>query len=171
LFRLHAPFVAGFFVRLGVAVQDVEDLVQEVFLTAHRRGGYAPGVARPTTWLAEIAIRVAAGSRRTKRRRPADLDDDAVEAAVAAGATPEAAVATAQALRRVQRALEAIDLDRRAVFVLYELEGEPCDQIAAALGVPVGTVYSRLHAARREFSRAYDRLEASPAGAKPKDAS
>ena len=45
----------------------------------------------------------------------------------------------------MQRALDTVDVERRALFVLFEIEGESCDDIAAGLGIPVGTVYSRLH--------------------------
>jgi len=157
LFRQHAPFVAGFMVRLGLPRDEVDDGVQEVFIVAHRRGGYVPGPARPTTWLAAIALHIASTTRRSRRRQRAEADDDAVARAVSKGDSPFDAAVNAEALARVQHALETLDLDRRAVFVLFELEGESCDEIAAALGIPVGTVYSRLHAARREFQRAYER--------------
>ena len=68
------------------------------------------------------------------------------------------AAEVAEAMWRVQRALDGLDFDHRAVFVLYEIEGEPCDAIAAALGVPVGTVYSRLHHARQRFRDAHAEL-------------
>lgn len=160
LFRAHAPFVARFLVRLGVESQDVDDLVQEVFVIAHRHGGYVAGPARPTTWLASIAIGVTSAHRRTRRRRPEHLTDDAGLNQTAPGANPAEAAEAAQALRRVQVAIDAIGADRRGVFVLFELEGEPCDQIAAGLGIPLGTVHSRLHTARREFTAAMDRLHA-----------
>ena len=51
-----------------------------------------------------------------------------------------------------------MDLDHRAVFVLYELEGESCEQIAQILDVPVGTVFSRLHTARKNFQKMHNRL-------------
>lgn len=159
LFRAHASFVAGFLVRLGAASQEVDDLVQEVFLTAHRRGGYVPGPARPSTWLAEIALRVALASKRSRRRRRVEPDEDTVQAAVDGAASPFDSAATAEAMARVQRALDGLDLERRAVFVLFELEGDSCAAIASCLGVPVGTVYSRLHTARQEFQRAYERQE------------
>jgi RNA polymerase sigma-70 factor, ECF subfamily len=149
LFREHAPFVANFLARMGVPTQDVPDLVQEVFLVAHRKGGYLRGPARPTTWLAEIALRVASGARRKKRRRPEHLDSVALETMKAADASPAEAAATAEGLRRLQAAIELLDPPRRAVFVLFELEGESCKAIADGLGIPVGTVYSRLHSARR----------------------
>jgi RNA polymerase sigma-70 factor (ECF subfamily) len=158
LYRAHAAFVAGFLTRMGVQRGELDDLVQEVFLVAHRRGGYVPGPARPTTWLAEIAIRVVSTNRRTRRRHPESPDDDAIAAAPAAQADPARAVENAQVLARVQRALDAIALDRRAIFVLFELEGEACDAIAAGFEIPLSTVYSRLHTARREFREGYERL-------------
>ena len=148
LFRAHGAFVAGFLVRLGAARVDVDDLTQEVFLVAHRRGGYAPGAARPTTWLAEIAIRVLSTHRRTKRRRPEQPASEALDATHHGGAAPDEHAASRNALARVQECLDGLDEEHRAVFVLFELEGEPCPAIAAALGLPVGTVYSRLHHAR-----------------------
>lgn len=150
LYRRHAAYVATFLHRLGVAGPDAADLTQEVFLVVHRKGGYLAGAAKPTTWLSAIAVRVAANHRRAVTRRPIS-DTDGVERAAAGTSDPERAAVATRALARVQRALDGLDVDHRAVFVLYELEGEPCGAIAEALGVPVGTVYSRLHTARRRF--------------------
>jgi RNA polymerase sigma-70 factor (ECF subfamily) len=157
LFRAHAPFVAGFLLRLGVGRRELDDAVQEVFLTAHRRGGFSPGPAQPSTWLAEIALRVASGLRRARRRRP-EADIDLPEPA-AAGPTPFESAVASEALDRVQRALDTLGLEHRAVFILYEIEGEPCESIAAGLSIPIGTVYSRLHTARRAFQSACAELE------------
>lgn len=161
LYRAHAPFVAGFLVRLGARRADMDDLLQEVFLVAHRRGGYAPGPARPTTWLAEIAFRVLANARRARARRaarePLALDESSVPSH---GATPEQSIESARAIERVQRCLETLDDDHRVVLVLHELYGEGCAEIAAALGIPVGTVHSRLHHARRKFHAAWARATA-----------
>ncbi len=158
LFRQHAAFVAGFVARLGFKGQDVDDIVQDVFLVAHRRGGYAPGPARPTTWLAEIAIRTAMGFRRAGRRSSLLPDPATADSLPSPSASPYQNAESHQTLDLVQRALSTVDLDRRAVFVLFELEGESCDAIAHALGIPVGTVYSRLHNARKEFLDAYQRI-------------
>jgi RNA polymerase sigma-70 factor, ECF subfamily len=157
LFRRHAPFVAKFLVRIGGRRADVDDLVQEVFLIAHKLGGWAPGPAQPTTWLAEIAVRVASGERRRTTRREARVELDSVDATYE-GASPLDRAAASESLGRVEQALETLSLEQRAVFVLFELEGKSSDEIAAGLGIPVGTVYSRLHKARSEFKRAYARL-------------
>ena len=60
----------------------------------------------------------------------------------------------------MQAALDKLDDDKCAVFVLFEIEGETCESIAAGLQVPIGTVYSRLHAARAQFTKAHARLVA-----------
>ena len=164
LFREHANFVANFVVRLGMRREEVDDIVQEVFLVAHRRGGFIPGAARPTTWLAEIALRVTSATRRRLRRSHEDADVQTVTGAVAQTRGPGEQAETAEALRRVQQALEVLDEPKRAVFILFELEGESCESIAAGLNIPVGTVYSRLHKARKLFMEAHSRL----VGAGPK---
>ena len=160
LYRRHAAWVARYVTRLGFRGQDVEDIVQEVFLVAHRSGGFRPGPAKPTTWLAEIAFRVASAARRKQSRTelagPGSLDE---VPAMTAG--PAAQAQSAQALAHVQRALETLDLDKRALFVLFEIEGEDCNSLAAAFGVPVGTIYSRLHATRKAFLAEYKRLTTS----------
>jgi RNA polymerase sigma-70 factor, ECF subfamily len=166
LFRRHAPWVARYVTRLGYRGQDVEDIVQDTFLVAHRRGGFREGAARPTTWLAEIAFRVGMATRRARQRAPV-ADGTSVDGAESGGADPFVGAMHGEALANVQRALETLDLDRRALFVLFELEGETCDALAAVFDIPVGTVYSRLHHARRGFLAAYQKLTKEPArGAK-----
>ena len=162
LYERHAPFVARFVVRLGARAAEVDDLVQEVFLTAHRRGGFVEGAARPTTWLAEIAVRVLSTHRRTQRRRP-EQPDEALAAVASGESGPAERAAAGQLLERLNQALAELDIDKRAVFVLFELDGEPCDAIAAGLGVPLSTVYSRLHEARKELKAAFARLTKEPA--------
>jgi RNA polymerase sigma-70 factor (ECF subfamily) len=158
LYRAHARFVASFLVRLGARESDMEDLLQEVFLVAHRAGGFMPGRARATTWLAEIALRVWANARRARRRAVERMVEADVDEIAGSSPTPEDSALRAGALERVQRCLDELDEDHRAVFVLFELYGERTDDIATALGVPVGTVHSRLHHARRRFRTAWERL-------------
>jgi RNA polymerase sigma-70 factor (ECF subfamily) len=159
LFRTHAAFVATFVRRLGCFEDQIDDAVQEVFLTAHRRGGFEEGPAKPTTWLAEIALRVVSTLKRTASRKRTVADPDAVERCASSAATPFDTAASRSALARVDRALGALDVDRRAVFILFEIEGESCETIAKGLGVPVGTVHSRLFSARKKFFEAYAKLE------------
>lgn len=163
LFRAHAEFVGRFLLRLGAPPQDVPDLVQEVFLVAHRRGGFVPDRAKPTTWLAEISFRVHSDRRKKSRRKLEDANTDKVGLAPSQASSPSERTEKREALARVQAALETLTPQKRIVFILYELEGESCDSIAEGLQIPVGTVYSRLHSARRDFAQAHERLvEESP---------
>ena len=164
LFRAHAQFVAGFLVRLGVPAADVDDAVQEVFVVAHRKGGYVAGPARPRSWLGAIALRIAQASRRvrTTRQLRESLDTESVEFALAASSDPSEHFETRRSVERVQRALDTLPVEHRAAFLLYELEGESCESIAAGWSIPLGTVYSRLHNARRRFLLAYEAATEAP---------
>lgn len=153
LFRRHAPFVAAFVRRMGLG-GDIDDVVQETFLVAHRHGGYRPGPATPKSWLASIALRVATTRRRSSQRR---RERERAAGALVAPSDhdgPDRAAERRAMVQRVQSALATLDEDKRAVFVLFELEGESCTAIAASMDLPTGTVYSRLHHARKAFIKA-----------------
>jgi RNA polymerase sigma-70 factor (ECF subfamily) len=169
LFREHAGYVASFAHRLGVPRDDVHDLVQEVFLVAHRKGGYEQGAAQPRTWLCAIAVRLARKSHRERARRDPS-DTPYIETAPAFEQSPSARLETQRSLELVQRALDTLDIEHRAAFVLYEVERESCESIAAALEVPVGTVYSRLHNGRKRFLAAYEALGSGRRGVRRKAA-
>jgi RNA polymerase sigma-70 factor (ECF subfamily) len=152
--------VASFVYRLGARGAQVDDLVQDVFLLAHARGGYRPGAASPTTFLARLAFEAVHGMRRRDQRFALSHSEPLAAAAVGGALqTPGEALSLQRAARELQRALDAIDPERRAVFVLFELHGESCAAIAAAFDVKIGTVYSRLHAARAEFRAGLSRRE------------
>ena len=157
LFQAHAQFVASFLHRFGTPLSDVDDLVQEVFIVAHRKGGYVRGPAQPRTWLAAIAVRIVQSDRRSRTRRARNTGrtlDDSPELANS-GLDPHQQLEARRALERLQQALEGLPDEQRAAFMLYEIEGESCESIAAQWQVPIGTVYSRLHLARRRVSEAY----------------
>jgi RNA polymerase sigma-70 factor, ECF subfamily len=155
LYRAHAPFVASFLRHMGTAESDLDDCLQDVFVIAHRKGGYQPGPAAPRTWLASLAFRVVVGRRRAQARR--------AESAVAIEALPDDARSASdifearRSLQRVQAVLEHLSLEHRAVFILYEIEGESCESIATMWEVPVGTIYSRLHHARKRVREAFEK--------------
>ena len=160
LFKLYASFVASFLYRQGARGPDLDDLVQDVFLTAHRRGGYRPGPASPTTFLAHIALEANLKRRRGDGRWRTSHSDEATGAMAGRAPTdPAQALATKDAARRLQAMLDSMDPPHRAVFILFELEGESCESIAAGLRLPIGTVYSRLHGARRAFRERAARSE------------
>ena len=158
LFREHASYVAAFLRRLGIMEAAVDDAVQEVFLVAHTRGGYRAGPASPRTWLGAITIRVAANARRSLKRRRETHDDRVIERHPASIA-PDMVAEQRQELAQVERVLAEMSETHRHVFLRFSLAGHSCDEIARSMGIPTGTVYSRLHAARNTFSEVCASLE------------
>lgn len=139
--------------RLGASSSDVEDLAHEVFLVLHAKWSeFDPG--RPLRpYLFGIAYRVLRGSRRRRREvHTYSLDAPATEPG------PEEQLETARARQLVLLALREIPYERRAVFVLHELDQVPMRDIAQSLDIPLFTAYSRLRKARREFEAAVSKL-------------
>jgi RNA polymerase sigma-70 factor (ECF subfamily) len=159
IFEEQFTYVWNSLRHFGVSACDLEDLVHEVFSRVHERlDEYDP--SRPLRpWLFAFAFRVASAHRRLARHRAEVLGTD-VEA-------PDDGPPADQALMRREDvglaldALDAIDLDRRAVFVLHELDEVPLPEVARALGIPAGTASSRLRLARRDFQEAIKRLRAA----------
>jgi RNA polymerase sigma-70 factor (ECF subfamily) len=159
LFDAHAAYVWNTFRHLGAPAADLEDLTQDLFLEVRRHvADY--DLARPIRpWLFGFAFRLAAQHRRrTARRR--ESHHEGWDEIADCGVPQDEALARAQDRRLVLEALDAIEFDRRAVFVLYEIDGEKMSDVAAALGIPVNTAYSRLRVGREEFAAAVKRLVA-----------
>jgi RNA polymerase sigma-70 factor (ECF subfamily) len=151
VYEAHFDYVYHSLRRLGVRDADLEDLAHDVFVVLYRgRADYDR--SRPVRpWLFGIAFRVASDFRRRARHR-FEVDGEGREFADAApGALERLAAAEDKAL--VRFGLEALDLDRRAVFVMHDIDGHAMPEIAAALGVPLNTAYSRLRLAREQFAQ------------------
>ncbi len=146
-------FVWRFLRGLGVLEANVDDAAQHVFwITALRLTGITRGSERG--FLLSTARGVAANARRASARLREVADEDALERSIDAAPTPEQAVATKQARRNLDAFLEGLPDEMRIVFVLFELEGQTMAAIAVLLGVPPGTVASRLRRARESFHAA-----------------
>jgi RNA polymerase sigma-70 factor (ECF subfamily) len=152
----HADFVWSTLQRFGVRDADLEDALQEVFIVVHRRLDSYDGTSKITTWLYGIAMRVAAAFRRRAHVRRERAVEDVPEGDDES-LSPEELASRQQARATLNEILDAMDLDRRAVFVMFEVEEMSCEEIAAIVGIPVGTVYSRLHKARKEFAAAVEK--------------
>lgn len=161
VYRRHADFVWRSLQHLGVRPADLEDVTQEVFVVVHRKLDTFDGSSRLTTWLFGICLRVADRHRRRAHFRYEQQSPAVPEPADVR--TPEDRLADRQKRELLQRALDGLSLQHRAVFVLFELEGKPGAEIAELLGVPVGTVHSRLHHARKEIMATLTRARASTA--------
>jgi RNA polymerase sigma-70 factor (ECF subfamily) len=135
--------------RLGLSESDADDASQQVFLVAHRRlADIAPRTEQ--AFLLQTALRVAADFRRSlKRRREDDHGDLPVLADTSAN--PEELADRRRARAMLDRVLEAMPMDLRQVFVLFDLEELTTTEVANVLSVPKGTVASRLRRARAIF--------------------
>jgi RNA polymerase sigma-70 factor (ECF subfamily) len=155
----HVDFVWSSLQRLGVQKADLEDALQEVFIVVHAKLATFDGTSRLSTWLFGICLRVASGQRR-KAYRHREHAVTNLEETAGAVTTPsaEAALLEREALQNLETVLGALELERRAVFVMFEIEGIGCPEIATMLGLPLGTVHSRLAAARSDFAKAALRL-------------
>ncbi|MGD0679828.1 MAG: RNA polymerase sigma factor [Polyangiaceae bacterium] len=144
--------------RLGVREADIEDLSHEVFLRVHARlADYDP--ARPIRpWLFGFAYRLASDYRRLARHRM-ELNGVHVEAEDPAQPVDER-MAVAERRKLVRSALDAMDLERRAMLVLHYVDGVPVGEIAEALAIPLNTAYSRLRLAREELAAAVETIAA-----------
>jgi RNA polymerase sigma-70 factor (ECF subfamily) len=143
---------------LGVPEADVEDACQDVFLVVHRRLQDFRGDCAIKTWIYGICVRVA-----SEHRRRAHVVHEVSEAEPAEMAQPAPQleqVAHRESLERLAHILDQLDDEKRAVFVLYEIEELTMTDVAKAVGCPLQTAYSRLHSARRSVTEAAARFEA-----------
>ncbi|MEM6370164.1 MAG: sigma-70 family RNA polymerase sigma factor [Myxococcota bacterium] len=157
IYEQHFDFVWRSARRLGVPSAAVDDAVQDVFLVVHRRLHEFEGRSKLKTWLFGITLNVAKAHRR-KRGRIVDLLEAEL---VDPGPDPEATAEAEQARGLLHSCLDELDEDKRAVFVLAELEQATAPEIAEALQLKLNTVYSRLRAARRAFEAAVGRHRAA----------
>ena len=144
--RDYGRFMYSVAYRLAGNDEDAQDLVQEALIRV-RRGleRYEPGSLEG--WLARIVTNVFLDEVRRRRRRPTDALPDDPERVLPA--SPAADEVSTQLSAEIQLALAALPEDFRVPVVLCDVADQSYEQIAATLGVPVGTVRSRLHRGRR----------------------
>jgi RNA polymerase sigma-70 factor (ECF subfamily) len=159
VFEQHADFVWRVLARAGVRDADLKDALQEVFIVVANKLDQLDAETRTTTWLYGIAVRVAANQRRKVQRKREDISDVAGESMCAADEeNPEAVAIRAQARVQLAELLEELAPEQRIVFEMFELEEMTCPAIADALGIPLGTTYTRLRAARAAIVAKAQRL-------------
>ncbi len=154
VYDAHFAFVWRSLRRLRIPEPSLKDAMQDVFLVVHRRLGEFEGRAKVSTWLFGICLRVAKDYRRRAHVRREVLDDVHISALVDQNSDTGAGAEQHESQAQFEAALEELDLDQRAVFILFELESMTGDEIAEALQIPLGTVYSRLRLGRAAFKKA-----------------
>jgi RNA polymerase sigma-70 factor (ECF subfamily) len=158
LFDAHFDYVWHVLRRLGVDPNDLEDLTHDVFLTVYRKlDTFDP--SRPLRpWLFGFAFRIASDHRRLGRHRRERLGEPPDTRDPAPTALDHAV--TDELVGIARSALDALELERRAVFILHELDECPVPEVARTLGSPLNTAYSRLRLARADLRTAVHRLRA-----------
>lgn len=155
VFDEHARYVIRTLRHLGVREADVEDVAQEVFVTVHRKLPEFEGRSKLRTWLYAICLRVASDHRRRAYVvRERATDNPPVDTGERTG---DEADTSLESRAFVQELLGELDDDKRAVLVLYEIEGLTMREVAEVVGCPLQTAYSRLHAARDLLREAWER--------------
>jgi len=145
LFNHFAPRVKGYLMRLGAAPEAAEELAQETLMIVWRRAGaFDPGRAAASTWIFTIARNLRIDiARREGRQRARDLTSEVMDAPT----LPDTALVAVQDEARIGVALAALPKDQAQVIRLAFFSDEPHSKIAAELGLPLGTVKSRLRLA------------------------
>jgi RNA polymerase sigma-70 factor (ECF subfamily) len=156
LFEREFDYVWFTLRRFGVSTRDLEDVTHDVFIQVYKHlDRFDP--RRPLRpWLFGFAYRIASDYRNLARHRIETLEERVEMADPSPSAVDQ--MAASEALELARGALDMLDLDRRAVFLLHEVEGHPIPEISEALQIPLNTAYSRLRLARDEFAKIVQRL-------------
>lgn len=136
----------------GIPMSDREDLAQEVFLVVQKKLPDFDG-RHLAAWLFRITKNTASDHRRRAWFKNIFRKNHTFvwEAAPDRNATPERRAISRDALRLVNVALLKMDAEKRTTFILFEIEGYSGEEIATFENIPVATVWTRLHYARKEF--------------------
>jgi RNA polymerase sigma-70 factor (ECF subfamily) len=153
LFRHFAPRVKSYVMRLGASAELAEEIAQETLLTVWRRAeAYDPAKAAASTWIFTIARNLRIDRARRDNRPPPEEDPSDVSPPPA----PDTILSAVQDEARVTQALEILSRDQAQVINLAFFGGKPHSEIAADLGLPLGTVKSRLRLAMARLRSALD---------------
>jgi len=153
LFDRYEHAVRRFLARLGTSESDLDDLVQLTFLEVVRAARRFEHGRAAKPWLLGVAATIVRRHRRSFARMAARVRGLASMWDGERPETPAEAFEGREVERKLARALGRLSQKKREVFVMVTLEGASGEDVAAALGVPVNTVWTRLHHARTELRR------------------
>ncbi|AUX46830.1 uncharacterized protein SOCE26_083390 [Sorangium cellulosum] len=156
LFDRHHEHVRQFLLRAAPNEADVDDLVQETFLTAARAAASFDGRETARPFLIGIAVQLLRRRRRTFARLRSLLESFG-KTPTPPLSTPEDEASLAEDEARIRDAIARLTDERRLVLVMVEWNGMSGVEVARVLGTPVGTVWRRLHEARAEVRRMLER--------------
>jgi len=148
------PFVWRLVRRLGVSDSAREDVVHDVFTAALRSWSRLDSSRPVRAWLYGVTYRVVLDHLRKHSTHREEATGEMPEQPTLAHHGPAEVLERRQALTLAQQIIDQLEVERRGVFVMHELEGLPMPEIAEVFGIPLNTAYSRLRLARRDFELA-----------------
>ena len=140
---------------------DAEDAAQEAFVTLYRRCSTFRGDAAFSTWMYRVTTNACNDLARQRARRPRSSDTTTVDD-LAGLPADEDPLATRELSMELNAALRLLDAESRTAVVLHDVQGLPYLDIADRLGVPVGTVKSRIHRSHARLAAVLDHLRQHP---------
>ena len=154
LYREHSSRLFGLTVRMLGSRTDAEDMLQDIFLTAHRKLQSYRGDARLGTWLFRLATNLCLDHLRSKAARMSHATSslDADNAAEQASPSPGAVLGTVQHID-LERAVAKLPPGCRSAFLLHDVEGFEHREVASMLGISEGTSKSQVHKARLKLRK------------------
>jgi RNA polymerase sigma-70 factor (ECF subfamily) len=163
LVRRHQDRLYNTVYRLLDNHEDAYDVVQDAFLNAYQSLDSFKGDSLFFTWLYRIAVNTAISFKR-KRRAMVRIDTTGSNPVIepldpSEEARPGHALEQAEQEQRIQQALARVSAEHRAVLILKDMEGQKYEEMAETLGVPIGTIRSRLHRARLELREILERMD------------
>jgi RNA polymerase sigma-70 factor (ECF subfamily) len=156
--REHSRYVLGLLRRLGVDPGDVEDVAQEVFLAIHAQLPAFEGRSSLKTWLCGICRHKAGDYRRKALRRRSLWSGRPSEPAVCAE-DPQDGLLRKEGAELLHQALTRLPEEQLEVFVLYEIEELAMKDVAATVGCPIDTAYTRHRVARQRVQAFFRRAQ------------
>jgi RNA polymerase sigma-70 factor, ECF subfamily len=149
--------------RLVDNADDAQDVVQDAFLNAYQSLDSFKGDSLFFTWLYRIAVNTAISFKR-KRRAMVRIDSTGSHPVIEPLDTSEVtrpghAMEQAEQEQKIQQALGRLSPEHRTVLILKDMEGQKYEDMADLLGVPIGTIRSRLHRARLELREVLEQME------------
>lgn len=148
LYRAHSARLYSLLLRMVGAAEDAEDLLQDVFLQAHRKLDSFRGESSLGTWLYRLAVNQCLDCLRGRQSKMTRITESFEDEAVQEPASPAPAIPAAISRVDLERAIARLPEGCRLAFVLHDVEGFAHHEVAGLLGISEGTSKSQVHKAR-----------------------
>ncbi|AKU99950.1 RNA polymerase sigma factor RpoE [Labilithrix luteola] len=160
VYRSELSYVLHSLRRLGVSDAELEDVAHDVFVSIHRHLGEFDRTRPLRPWVFAFVYRIARDHRRLARHQKEVGGSE--EQAAALAPMPDEALDDERLRRILVEALDSLDIEKRRLIVMHDIDGTPVTEIAKVLDVPLNTAYSRLRLARAALEKALENARSKP---------